>query len=642
MGTRSRFVAAVVIGALGLSALAAGRAAAAIGPCPVFPADHILNTPVDTLPVDPLSNQYIGSIGANTSLHPDFGSGLYEGGPIGIPVIAVLNQPPVPIVFTAYGNESDPGPYPIPPNAPIEGGPASTGDRHVLTVELGNCVLYELYRAFGPSPPDNRWSAESGAKYDLRGYGLRPDSFTSADAAGLPIFPLLVRHDEASAGEIRHAIRFTAQFTRAAHVWPARHDAATTSNPLAPPMGQRFRLKAGVDITGFPPKVRAIFQAFKTYGLVLADNGSNWFISGIPDAGWDNDELNTAFGQLRGSDFEAVDVSSLLIDPNSAQARQPVPPVFTGGVYVATGRIDGNAGPEIITGPDAGGGPHVKVFQADGTSLGSGFLAYPVGFSGGVRVAACDFDGDGRDEIVTAPGPGGGPHVRVFKVNAAGTPVAELASFLAYPVEFTGGVFVACGNVEGTAGTTNIVTGAGAGGTSHTRVLRYSPGAPGGVVPVFELLAYGFFSGGVHVAAGDVDGSGRASVITGPGPGGGAHIRVLKAVGGSLTSLGEFFAYPAGFTGGAWVAAGNVTGGGAAEVITGAGAGGGPHVRVFDRTGVELAFPGFLAYPLGFTGGVRVAGGLGQIVTAAGPGGGPHVLSFTAGGVPSSGGFLAY
>jgi hypothetical protein len=318
------------------------------------------------------------------------------------------------------------------------------------------------------------------------------------------------------------------------------------------------------------------------------------------------------------------------------------------GVFVATGRIDAAAGAEIVTGPDAGGGPHVKVFKTDGTLLGTGFLAYPAGFSGGVRVAACDFDGDGRDEIVTGAGPGGGAHVRVFKVNTAGIPVAELASFLAYPVEFTGGVFVACGNVEGTPGTMNIVTGPGAGGSSHTRILRYSSGASGGVVPVFELLAYGFFSGGVHVAAGDVDGSGRASVITGPGPGGGAHIRVLKAVGGRLTSLGEFFAYPAGFTGGAWVAAGNVTGGPAAEVITGPGPGGGPHVRVFDGAGTEVAYPGFLAYPLTFTGGVRVAAGdldargLQELVTAAGPGAVPHVLSFKAIGTLAGANFLAY
>jgi hypothetical protein len=322
------------------------------------------------------------------------------------------------------------------------------------------------------------------------------------------------------------------------------------------------------------------------------------------------------------------------------------PGLFTGGVYVATGRIDGAAGAEIITGPDAGRGPHVRVFKPDGTMLGTGFFAYAPGFTGGVRVAACDFDGDGRDEIVTGAGPGGGPHVRVLKVDTAGGPIAELASFLAYPVGFAGGVFVACGNVEGTAGTMNIVTGAGAGGSSHTRVLRYAPG--GGVVPVFEVLPYGFFSGGVHVAAGDVDGSGRAAVITGAGPGGGPHIRVLKAMGGSLVSVGEFFAYPAGFTGGAWVAAGNVTGGGAAEVITGAGPGGGPHVRVFDGTGLEVAFTGFFAYPAGFTGGVRVAAGnldatgLGELVTVSGPGGGPHVLSFTAIGALTGTSFLAY
>jgi hypothetical protein len=303
-----------------LAALAA-PAAADIGGCPVFPADNIWNTPVDNLPVHPSSAAFINSIGANTGLHPDFGSGTYNGGPIGIPFVTVPgSQPKVPINFTDYGDESDPGPYPIPPSAPIEGGPNSQGDRHVLVIDTGNCVLYELFYAFRVGGGTS-WNASSGARFDLNSNALRPDGFTSADAAGVAIFPGLVRHDEAAAGVIRHALRFTAQVTRRTHVWPARHDAGSTSSLSAPPMGQRFRLKASKNISGFPPKVRAIFQAMKTYGLVLTDNGSNWYITGAPDPGWDNDELNSSFAQLKGSDFEAVDVSSLLIDPNSGQAK---------------------------------------------------------------------------------------------------------------------------------------------------------------------------------------------------------------------------------------------------------------------------------------------------------------------------------
>jgi hypothetical protein len=300
-------------------------AAAALGPvpapadiagCPVFPADHALNMRVDHLAVHPLSAAYISSIGPGRALHPDFGT-FYQGAPIGFPMLPPGAFAPVTVNFQAYGSESDPGPYRIPLNAPIEGGSTSTGDRHVLTVDQPSCVLYELYRAF---PQTSSWDADSGAIYDLNDYALRPDTFTSADAAGLPIFPLLVRKDEADAGAIRHAIRFTARFTHGPHVWPARHDADTTSNPLAPPMGQRFRLKAATDLSGFTPRVQAIFQAFKTYGLVLADNGSDWFVSGVHDPSWSDDELVTAFGQLHGSDFEAVDTSGLVLDPSSARA----------------------------------------------------------------------------------------------------------------------------------------------------------------------------------------------------------------------------------------------------------------------------------------------------------------------------------
>jgi hypothetical protein len=287
--------------------------------CPVLPADNIWNTPIDSLPVDPNSSNYITSIGASIGLHPDFGSGLWAGGPIGIPFLTVSgNQQTVPITF-GYAAESDPGPYPIPANAPIEGGSASTGDRHVLIIDQDHCILYEIYNAW--PQPTGAWKAGSGAIFDFNSNALRPSSWTSADAAGLPIFPGLVRYDEVAAGSINHAIRFTVQTTRNTLVWPARHFASSSSSPVLPPMGQRFRLKATFDITPYPLQIQIILIAFKKYGLILADNGSNWYISGSPDERWNNDLLVNFLKKVKGSDFEAVDVSSLVIDPNSGGTR---------------------------------------------------------------------------------------------------------------------------------------------------------------------------------------------------------------------------------------------------------------------------------------------------------------------------------
>jgi hypothetical protein len=289
--------------------------------CGVFPADNIWNTPVDTLPVDANSAAYVTTIGANAPVHADFGSGLWEGGPIGIPYVDVQGtQPLVPVTFDS-DDESDPGPYPIPPDAPIEGGADSDGDRHVLVVDRDHCMLYELYYAF-PVDGGNAWTAGSGAIFDLSSHALRPETWTSADAAGLPILPGLVRYEEVAAGEIRHALRFTAPQTRRDYVWPARHYASNHTGTQYPPMGQRFRLKADVDISGFSPSVQVILQALKTYGMMLADNGSSWYISGAPDERWDNDVLHELH-QLNGAAFEAVDVSSLMIDVDSGQARTP-------------------------------------------------------------------------------------------------------------------------------------------------------------------------------------------------------------------------------------------------------------------------------------------------------------------------------
>jgi hypothetical protein len=286
--------------------------------CPVFPPDNVWNTPIDTLPADAQSEAYVASIGPDTGLHPDFGAGLYEGQPIGVPFVTVPStQPLVSITFSAYGDESDPGPYPIPPDAPIEGGSCGTGDRHVLVVQEGVCLLYELYD--GHPQPDGGWEAASGAVFDLTSNALRPAGWTSADAAGMAILPGLVRYEEIAAGVIPHALRFTAQTTQEAYVWPATHQAGATTDPNVPPMGQRFRVKADVDMSGFSPTNQIILQALKTYGMLLADNGSDWFLSGAPDDRWDNDDLHELQEGIFGRDFEAVDCSSLISDPESGQ-----------------------------------------------------------------------------------------------------------------------------------------------------------------------------------------------------------------------------------------------------------------------------------------------------------------------------------
>jgi hypothetical protein len=294
----------------------------AVGPqlagCPVLPANNVWNTRVDNLPVDPNSNRYIQHMSPNNTLHADFGT-TWEGVPIGIPFIVVNgSQPKVPVSFD-YTDESDPGPYPIPPDAPIEGGSSSSGDRHVLAVEKDHCMLYELYAAYPQS--DNSWQAGSGAVYDLRSNLLRPSTWTSADAAGLPIFPGLARFDEFYAGQILHALRFTANTTRNAFIWPARHQASHNASLDYPPMGQRFRLKASFDASGFSVQDMIFVRTLKTYGLILADNGSDWYISGAPDPRWSDEQLHDLFGRIRGSDFEAVDESSLIVDINSGQAR---------------------------------------------------------------------------------------------------------------------------------------------------------------------------------------------------------------------------------------------------------------------------------------------------------------------------------
>jgi len=234
-------------------------------------------------------------------------------------VVVPQGQAKVNVTFE-YDDESDPGPYPVPPNPPIEGGNNSSGDRHILVLEQGVCKLWELYSAY---PQGAGYTAGSGAIYNLQLNGpLRPLTWTSADAAGLPILPGLVRYEEVAAGEIKHAIRFTAQYTKREFLWPARHHASSRTGIEYPPMGARFRLKANYDISGFAPAVQVILRAMKQYGIILADNGSNWYVSGAPDERWNNDHLRQMHN-LPGSAFEAVDASSMMISVDSGQARQP-------------------------------------------------------------------------------------------------------------------------------------------------------------------------------------------------------------------------------------------------------------------------------------------------------------------------------
>ena len=288
-------------------------------PCQLFPANNIWNTAVDKLPLESNSNAYVQTIGTAGSLHPDFGAGQWNGADIGIPYVIVPgSQPKINITFD-YSGESDAGPYPIPPNPPIEGGYSSSGDRHILIVDRDNCKLYEIYSAY-PNQ-DGTWRGGSGAVFDLNSNTLRPDSWTSADAAGFPILPGLLRYDEIAKGEINHAIRLTVPKTRNTYVWPARHKASSLTGTQYPPLGQRFRLKSTFNISSYSPVNQIILKALKKYGLLLADNGSAWFITGAPDSRWDDNDLNN-LKKVKGADFEAVDCTSLIINPNSGEAKQ--------------------------------------------------------------------------------------------------------------------------------------------------------------------------------------------------------------------------------------------------------------------------------------------------------------------------------
>lgn len=286
-----------------------GAGGPSLGGCVLFPPDNPWNTDISGFPVDPKSSAYIASIGADVGLHPDFGP-EYLGAPNGIPYVVVpANQPNVGVTFVDSPDESDPGPYPIPPDAPIEGGPQGDGDRHVLVVQQGSCTLFETFSSY---PKGATWEAGSGAVWHLDKNEIRKDTWTSADAAGLAILPGLVRYDEAvELGEIKHALRMTVSAAQKAYIYPASHsDGSAGKDPNAPPMGLRLRLHASFDVTAFSPPIQVVLKAMKKYGLFVADSGSDWFISGAPDAKW-NDDMLHELGKVHGSDFEAVTTGAI-------------------------------------------------------------------------------------------------------------------------------------------------------------------------------------------------------------------------------------------------------------------------------------------------------------------------------------------
>jgi len=283
--------------------------------CSMFPPDNPWNTDISGYPVHPNSDNFIADIraGGDEFLHAGFGSYIYYGIPY---TVVASTQPSVPITFhpDGYADESDPGPYPIPPDAPIEGGPGSSGDRHVLVLEKDNCILYELYNATYLAPG---WEVWSSAKFDLESNALRPEGWTSADAAGLPILPGLVRYDEVAsggdaAGAIHHAVRFTVWRTQRGYIHPATHFASGSSDPNRPPMGLRLRLKAGYDLTSFTGQARVILEALKRYGMIVADNGASWYITGASDARWDDEDLDQ-LKTVPGGEFEAVYTGDIIL-----------------------------------------------------------------------------------------------------------------------------------------------------------------------------------------------------------------------------------------------------------------------------------------------------------------------------------------
>jgi hypothetical protein len=350
------------------SSLSLGRGASLNGFIP-FPSDNAWNQDISSASVDPNSDALINFIGASTPMHPDFGAGLYGGSTIGVPYVVVSGSPFVNIHFTAYGSESDPGPMPVPHNAPIEGYPhPGNRDRHVLVLDRDNCWLYELYHSYPQK--DGSWKADSAAVWDLLNDEQRPYTWTSADAAGLPVFPGLARYDEVASGQIQHALRFTLQYSRQAFTPPASHWAPTSTNALAAPMGMRLRLKASYDISSFPPQAKVILAALKQYGMIMADNGSSMYVSGDPDNRWSNDDLGS-LKQVPASAFEVILMDPIYTPANVPQGKAPAITSFTATPPTS------HAGHPVILNWNATGTPYFVVSPQVGAVRGDTVSVYP-------------------------------------------------------------------------------------------------------------------------------------------------------------------------------------------------------------------------------------------------------------------------
>jgi hypothetical protein len=354
---------------LACSAMSLGQGASLNGFLP-FPADNRWNQDISGAAVDPNSAAIINFIGVNDPVHPDFGSGLYAGSSIGIPYVVVgSTQSFVNIDFTAYGSESDPGPIPVPPDAPIEGYPApGSGDRHVLVLDNSNCWLYELYSSYANT--DGSWNAASTAVWDLLNDEQRPLTWTSADAAGLSVFAGLARYDEVAAGQIDHALRFTLQSSRAAFVPPASHWASNSSNQYAAPMGMRMRLKASFDISQYSAANQVILKALQKYGMIMADNGSNMYISGAPDNRWDNNDLHL-LGNITASDFDVVLMNPVYTASNVLQGAGPAIASFSANPSAVS------AGSQVTLSWSATGASYLIVSPQIGAVRGSSVTAAP-------------------------------------------------------------------------------------------------------------------------------------------------------------------------------------------------------------------------------------------------------------------------
>ncbi|HVZ61444.1 MAG TPA: hypothetical protein VG892_11735 [Terriglobales bacterium] len=355
------------------SAMAAGQGASLNGYLP-FPTDNAWNQDISAAAVDANSSAIVSAIGSSIGIHADFGSGQYNGSNIGIPYSIVdSSQAGASILFSAYGSESDPGPMPVPANAPIEGDPnPGSGDRHVLVLDKSRCFLYELYSAY---PSGGGWTAGSAAVWDLTANQQRPWTWTSADAAGLPVFPGLARYDEVAAGQIRHALRFTLQHSRAAMVPPASHWAANSSDPNAAPMGMRMRLKANFNVAGYSAANQVILNALKKYGMIMADNGSSLYLSGAPDSRWDNNDLHQ-LGNVKTSDFEVVQMSPVYTSANVPRGAAPTigsftaSPAATGATGTVTLSWAVNGASYVIISPQVGAvrGTSVSVIPGQSTT----------------------------------------------------------------------------------------------------------------------------------------------------------------------------------------------------------------------------------------------------------------------------------